>query len=208
MVNIQPNSVGTAALALPSSTDCRRSDAVCAQGAAEPAEPDLLFDYSITGKWDDPKVENCLPSAWVRRPETMEKPGMADRNDMKPLRVAAVQMIPTPRVDDNLAVAGRLVAEAVAQGARPVALPEYFPIMGMNETDKVACGVDGSGPIQSFRGDCGTARHLADRRFHPLAAADPAKVLNRRSSMIPSDSASPVTTRSTFPVSEGRRTLQ
>ena len=118
--------MGTAALGVAIINPIAGAATLCAQGAAESAEPDLSFDYSITGKWDDPKVENCLPSAWVRRPETMEKPGMADRNDMKPLRVAAVQMISTPRVVDNLAVAGRLVAEAAAQGARLVALPEYF----------------------------------------------------------------------------------
>lgn len=105
---------------------------------------------------------------------------MADRNDMKPLRVAAVQMISTPRVADNLAVAGRLVAEAAAQGARLVALPEYFPIMGMNETDKVGVReLDGDGPIQSFLAET-AARHgiwLIGGSI-PLAAADPAKVLN------------------------------
>lgn len=105
---------------------------------------------------------------------------MADRNDMTPLRVAAVQMISTPRVADNLAVAGRLIAEAVAQGARLVALPEYFPIMGMNETDKVGVReADGSGPIQTFLAET-AARHgvwLVGGSI-PLAAEDPAKVLN------------------------------
>ncbi len=105
---------------------------------------------------------------------------MANSNDPRPLRVAAVQMISTPRVADNLATAGRLVAEAVAQGARLVALPEYFPIMGRNETDKVGVReADGSGPIQSFLAET-AARHgiwLIGGSI-PLAAADPAKVLN------------------------------
>ena len=72
-------------------------------------------------------------------------------------RLAAVQMISTPRVDENLATAGRLIAEAAAQGAQLVALPEYFPIMGLRERDKVAVReVDGQGPIQDFLGS--TAR--------------------------------------------------
>lgn len=106
-------------------------------------------------------------------------------NDKRqPLRVAALQMISTPSVGDNLAVAGALVAEAVAQGARLVALPEYFPIMGMADTDKVAarerdaaCG--GGGPIQSFLAET-AAKHgiwLIGGSI-PLAATDPAKVLN------------------------------
>ena len=43
------------------------------------------------------------------------------------MKVAAVQMISGPDVAPNLATAGRLVAEAAAEGAQLVALPEYFP---------------------------------------------------------------------------------
>ncbi len=95
-------------------------------------------------------------------------------------RLAAVQMISTPRVDENLATAGRLIAEAAAQGAQLVALPEYFPIMGLRERDKVAVReVDGQGPIQDFLG--GTARRhgiwLVGGSM-PLVAASLDKVLN------------------------------
>ncbi|WP_370660748.1 carbon-nitrogen hydrolase family protein [Zemynaea arenosa] len=51
--------------------------------------------------------------------------------------VAAVQMVSTPDVDQNLATMRRLVAEAAAAGARLVTLPEYWPIMGMTDSDKV-----------------------------------------------------------------------
>jgi predicted amidohydrolase len=106
---------------------------------------------------------------------------MSGSNESRtPLRVAAVQMISTPRVADNLATAGRLVAEAVAQGARLVALPEYFPIMGMSDTDKVGVREpDGQGPIQSFLAET-AARHgiwLIGGSM-PLEARDPAKLLN------------------------------
>ena len=67
------------------------------------------------------------------------------------VRVAAVQMVSTPRVDENLRTAATLIAEAVAEGASLVALPEYFPIMGISDADKVRVReCDGHGPIQDF----------------------------------------------------------
>ncbi|MEG1114685.1 MAG: carbon-nitrogen hydrolase family protein [Janthinobacterium sp.] len=63
--------------------------------------------------------------------------------------VAAVQMISSPSVEDNLATARRLVAQAAASGAQLVVLPEYWAIMGQQETDKLAHAEQpGSGPIQ------------------------------------------------------------
>ncbi len=71
--------------------------------------------------------------------------------DLKNARVAAIQMISTTRVEENLRTAGTLIAEAVAQGAQLVALPEYFPIMGRRDADKIAAReFDGNGPIQDF----------------------------------------------------------
>jgi len=66
-------------------------------------------------------------------------------------KVAAVQMASGPNVAGNLKEAGRLIEMAVAQGARLVMLPEYFPIMGMKDTDKIAVREQpGIGMIQSF----------------------------------------------------------
>lgn len=74
-----------------------------------------------------------------------------------PFRAAAIQTVSGPDVAANLARAGELIAEAASQGARLVALPEYFGIMGMKDTDKVAARErDGDGPIQRFLAD--TAR--------------------------------------------------
>ncbi|WEF30762.1 carbon-nitrogen hydrolase family protein [Pseudoduganella chitinolytica] len=94
--------------------------------------------------------------------------------------VAAVQMVSTPVVEDNLATAARLVAEAAATGARLVLLPEYWPIMGRSDSDKVGKAEPlGSGVIQ--------AAMAAMAREHgiwllggtlPLASEDPEKVIN------------------------------
>jgi nitrilase len=65
--------------------------------------------------------------------------------------IAAIQTVSGPNVPDNLETIGALVREAAASGARLVALPEHFAIMGMHETDKVAVAeTPGHGPIQSF----------------------------------------------------------
>jgi len=65
------------------------------------------------------------------------------------MKMAAIQMVSTPDVERNLQAMARLVAQAAAQGARLVALPEYFCLMGRRDTDKVAVAEgDGEGPIQ------------------------------------------------------------
>ena len=67
------------------------------------------------------------------------------------VRVAAIQMASGPNVAANLSEAERLIGQAVIDGAKLVALPEYFAIMGMKDTDKVAVReVEGKVPIQSF----------------------------------------------------------
>ncbi len=67
------------------------------------------------------------------------------------LRVAAIQMASGPNVAANLSEAERLIQQAVNAGAKLVALPEYFAIMGLKDTDKVAAReAEGKGPIQKF----------------------------------------------------------
>ena len=66
-------------------------------------------------------------------------------------KVAAIQMASGPNVAANLDEAERLIEMAVEQGAKLIALPEYFPVMGAKETDKVAVREEeGKGPIQRF----------------------------------------------------------
>jgi nitrilase len=70
---------------------------------------------------------------------------------MPAVRIAAVQMVSGSEVAPNLEAAGRLVAAAAASGARLVALPENFYIIGRHEGDKVKVREpDGRGPIQEF----------------------------------------------------------
>lgn len=96
------------------------------------------------------------------------------------VRVAAVQMVSTPRVEENLKTAGELVAEAASQGAKIIALPEYFPIMGMREADKVAAREPfGHGPIQTFLQETAQKHQIwLIGGSIPLVAKDEAKVLN------------------------------
>ena len=70
-------------------------------------------------------------------------------------RVAAVQMVSSDQVSDNLAAAERLAALAADQGANLVALPENFAFMGAHERAVLAIGeVDGQGRIQDTLSAC------------------------------------------------------
>ena len=95
-------------------------------------------------------------------------------------RIAAVQMISGPRVADNLATAGRLIDDAVGQGAQLVVLPEYFPIIGAADADRVRAREDfGAGAIQSWLAE--TAQRHGIWLFAgslPLTASRPDKMRN------------------------------
>ncbi len=96
------------------------------------------------------------------------------------MKIAALQMISGPDVAPNLAAAGRLIAGAAMAGAQLVALPEYFPLIGATDADRLAAReVDGTGPIQDFL--AATAKQhgvwLVGGSI-PLLAQDPAKLRN------------------------------
>ncbi|MBV8466902.1 MAG: carbon-nitrogen hydrolase family protein, partial [Burkholderiales bacterium] len=75
----------------------------------------------------------------------------ASTNTAPGLRIAAVQMASGPTVAANLAEAEVLIKLAAKQGAKLVALPEYFGIIGMKDHDKVDVREQpGHGPIQDF----------------------------------------------------------
>jgi nitrilase len=95
-------------------------------------------------------------------------------------KVAAVQMVSEPEVQANLVAAGELIAQAAGAGARLVALPEYFCILGLRDRDKVGVReADGHGPIQDFLA-AAAAKHKVwlVGGSAPLACADPDRVRN------------------------------
>ena len=96
------------------------------------------------------------------------------------MQVAVVQMVSTPDVAHNLRTAASCIANAAAQGAELVVLPEYFCGMGLRDTDKLMWSETfGEGPIQS------ALRQWAQQHgiwlaagTLPLRTQDPAKVSN------------------------------
>jgi len=65
------------------------------------------------------------------------------------LKIASIQMVSTPNLNENLDLAARLIKAASDSGSKLVVLPEYFCLMGLKDTDKVNVReAVGSGPIQ------------------------------------------------------------
>ncbi|MDH4478252.1 MAG: carbon-nitrogen hydrolase family protein [Rhodoferax sp.] len=64
---------------------------------------------------------------------------------------AALQMVSTESLADNLAQAGMLLQQAADAGAELALLPEYFCLIGRHDQDKLAIQEPfGAGPIQDF----------------------------------------------------------
>lgn len=80
------------------------------------------------------------------------KSKLINQDDNKSIiKIAAIQMASGPYVNANLSEAERLIEIAVNQGAKLIVLPEYFAIMGLKESDKVAVREEeGKGTIQNF----------------------------------------------------------
>jgi nitrilase len=96
------------------------------------------------------------------------------------LKIAAIQMVSTASLQENLETARRLIKAAAHDSAQIAVLPEYFCIMGLKDTDKVNIREKlGSGPIQeelaAITKDSGI--YLIAGTI-PLEAKDPNKVLN------------------------------
>lgn len=94
--------------------------------------------------------------------------------------VAAIQMVSTPEPEQNRHTAARLVHQAAEAGARLVLLPEYWPILGHRDIDKLAhAEAPGDGPLQAFM--AGLARETGVWLLGgtvPLRSPEPGKVLN------------------------------
>ena len=90
-----------------------------------------------------PIKSRAKPTKIIKTAKSTPTPGI--------VKIAGIQMASSPSVSSNLSEAERLIEIAVNQGAKLVALPEYFAIMGLKDTDKVAVREkEGSGPIQRF----------------------------------------------------------
>ncbi|MFJ2987681.1 carbon-nitrogen hydrolase family protein [Collimonas sp. NPDC087041] len=94
--------------------------------------------------------------------------------------IAAIQMVSTPVIDENLKTARRLVSQAAGQGAQLVLLPEYWPIMGMKETDKLAVAETlDDGKIQAFMAELAAEHKIwLIGGTLPMVAGEAGKVLN------------------------------
>lgn len=96
------------------------------------------------------------------------------------VKVAAIQMVSTPVVEENFAAVRRMVADAAQQGAQLVLLPEYWPLMGMQESDKIAHAeqID-VGPIQRFMSTIAREHRIwLIGGTLPMVAPEAGKVLN------------------------------
>jgi nitrilase len=97
---------------------------------------------------------------------------------MTATRVAALQMVSASELGPNLQAAARLIEAATAAGARLVALPENFYLVGRSETDKLRLREpQGDGPIQDFlAGAARRNRVWLVGGTAPIACADPARM--------------------------------
>ena len=96
------------------------------------------------------------------------------------MKVAAIQMISATSPALNCQTAERLISQAVADGAQCIVLPEYWPLMGRKDTDKLDIAEhDGDGPLQVWMSGC-AKRHgiwLIGGTI-PLISSEPEKVFN------------------------------
>lgn len=96
------------------------------------------------------------------------------------IRMASVQMVSTPRVEDNLHALNRLVRGAAGDGAQLVVLPEFFPMIGATDEARLAIReIPQGGPLQTYLS--GLAKELGIFLVGgsiPMAGTDPTRALN------------------------------
>lgn len=95
-------------------------------------------------------------------------------------KVSAIQMVSGTSVQANLDKAAELIAQAAAQGARLVVLPEYFCFLGRRDPEKLAfMETPGQGPIQSFLSEAARKHGIwLLGGTLPLQSEDPDRIYN------------------------------
>jgi predicted amidohydrolase len=96
------------------------------------------------------------------------------------MKIAAIQMVSTGVLAENLQQARGLLEQAARDGAELAVLPEYFCLIGHRDADKLAIQeAFGSGPIQSFLADAARALGLwVVGGTLPLSASSTDRVYN------------------------------
>jgi predicted amidohydrolase len=97
-----------------------------------------------------------------------------------PMKIAALQMVSTPTLQQNLDTALRLIDQAADSGARLVALPEYFCLMGRADRDKLTIAESlGEGPIQRMLSEAARENDVwVIGGTLPMRTDDPERVAN------------------------------
>lgn len=96
------------------------------------------------------------------------------------MKVAAIQMVSASNPDANLQTAHRLLQQAKAEGADLAVLPEYWSIMGLRDTDKIAFAEEpGNGVLQNFLKQIAQELQMAIiGGTIPLKSGDSSKIYN------------------------------
>lgn len=99
---------------------------------------------------------------------------------MKDIKVAVVQMVSGTNVAENVEKMSALVKQASETGARWVVLPEYWPLMGQDDRDKVGIAEKlGEGVLQQSLSELSAQLNIVlFAGTIPLQSTDPDKVLN------------------------------
>lgn len=95
-------------------------------------------------------------------------------------KVAAIQMISTTDVAENIETAQRLIGKAAAEGADLVLLPEYWPCIVRSDAERLHhAETYGSGPIQDFMAEMAQKNGIwLIGGTLSLISPEPGKVLN------------------------------
>ncbi|SMB79772.1 nitrilase [Pasteurella testudinis DSM 23072] len=98
----------------------------------------------------------------------------------KKMKVATIQMVSGIDVSTNIDDMQTLVHKAAQAGAKWIVLPEYWPLMGSSDRDKLAIAEEfGQGPLQNALQQLAKALHITlFGGSIPLRGNDENKVLN------------------------------